>query len=99
MPAKKCHSGSERRKLAQSHSSDKECLIGTGIIDAIDMCAPKTMMLVSPEQMFVAAEPIKKDVFAIFPARLFYFHHIRDSRTQSIRAYSTSDNVSPNTQS
>ena len=29
--------------------------------------------------MFVAAEAMKKDVFAIFPARLFHFRHLRDS--------------------
>ncbi len=53
---------------------------GTGIIDAVDTCTPK-MMLVQTKKMFVTAEPIKKGVFAIFPTRLFYFCHLGDSRT------------------
>ncbi len=53
--------------------------IGIGIIDAVDTCTPK-MMLVQTKKIFVTAEAIKKDVFAIFPARLFHFRHLGDSR-------------------
>src|SRR5207244_4252250 len=52
--------------------------IGIGIINPIDTCARKTR-LVKAKKMFVAAEAMKKDVFAIFPARLFHFRHLRDS--------------------
>src|SRR5207302_11060919 len=54
--------------------------IGIGIINPIDTCARKTR-LVQAKKMFVAAEAMKKDVFAIFPTRLFYFYHLGDSRT------------------
>src|SRR5438132_11986603 len=54
--------------------------IGIGIINPIDTCARKTR-LVQAKKMFVAAEAMKKDVFAIFPTRLFYFCHLGDSRT------------------
>src|SRR5438874_2385789 len=69
--------------LGSKEQSGGKRSIGTGIVDAIDMCAPKMMMLVSPKKVFVAAEPIKKDVFAIFPACLFYFPHLRNSRTSA----------------
>src|SRR5260370_29305025 len=61
---------------------------GTGIIDAVDTCTPK-MMLVQTKKMFVTAEPIKKGVFPIFPTRLFYFCHLGDSRARARTAHFT----------
>src|SRR5882762_6634739 len=75
---KKCLIRGQRPLVPRSNRVKRS--VGTGIIDPIDMCAPKTTMLVAAKKMFVAAEPIEKDVFAIFPTRLFYFPHLRDLR-------------------